>query len=415
LKLSVIIVNYNVKYFLEQCLFSVLKASRNIETEVFVVDNNSSDGSREYLEPRFPQVNFTWNESNAGFAKANNQALAHAKGDFILFLNPDTILPEDCFEKSIAFLDENKDVGALGVHMIDGSGKFLKESKRAFPSPATSFYKLAGLAQLFPRSRTFARYYLGNLSEKEDHEIDVLAGAYMMMTREALDKTGGFDERFFMYGEDVDLSYRIQKAGFKNFYFAGTTIIHFKGESTQKGSLNYVRLFYKAMSLFVKKHYPGGRARFYNFFIQTAIWFRAIISALGSIFRHINSTHPAEVVQQTAVVSNPEDFSFVSGLLQKKGLPEKYLHWVNSETLAKEGPGQLSEALSRNDIREVIFCGGEPGFKEIISIIQELPGELSNKFHASGSSSIVGSNSKNCGGDYIADENNLVKPSSQSV
>jgi GT2 family glycosyltransferase len=183
LQLSVIIVNYNVKYFLEQCLCSVLKACKNIEAEIIVVDNNSTDGSREFLSPQFNSVKFIWNADNTGFAKANNQALQQASGTYILFLNPDTIVPEDCFTKCIHFFQSHSEAGALGIRMIDGTGKFLKESKRAFPSPLTSLYKLSGLTKLFPHSKTFARYHLGHLSEKETHEVDVLAGAYMMIPK----------------------------------------------------------------------------------------------------------------------------------------------------------------------------------------------------------------------------------------
>ena len=287
MQLSVIIVNYNVKYFLEQCLFSVLKACRNIEAEVIVVDNNSTDGSRELLEVKFPSVYFTWHPANTGFAKANNLALASAKGEYILFLNPDTIVPEDCFEKCVAFLQSQPQAGALGIKMIDGSGKFLKESKRAFPSPLTSLYKLSGLAKLFPHSKIVARYHLGHLSAAETHEVDVLAGAFMMIPRKVLQEVGSFDETFFMYGEDVDLSYRIQKAGYKNYYFAQSTIIHFKGESTKKGSLNYVRLFYSAMSLFVKKHYSGTKAGVFNVLIQTGILLRAILAFAGKLLQKI--------------------------------------------------------------------------------------------------------------------------------
>jgi len=296
LQLSVIIVNYNVKYFLEQCLYSVQKACLGIEAEIIVTDNSSTDGSREYLEQNFPAVNFIWNSENAGFAKANNLALEKAKGGFILFLNPDTLLSEDSIEKCLQFFAANKIAGAIGIHMIDGSGNFLKESKRAFPSPLTSLFKLSGLARLFPRSATFARYHLGHLSEKENHEVDVLAGAFMIMPKKVLDEIGNFDERFFMYGEDVDLSYRIQKAGYKNFYLAESTIIHFKGESTKRGSLNYVRLFYKAMSLFVKKHYSGSKAGVFIFLIQTAIIIRAFFSALGKLLNKIGLPIPNDSI-----------------------------------------------------------------------------------------------------------------------
>lgn len=285
--LSIIIVNYNVKHFLEQCLYSVKQAVLSIGAEVIVIDNRSTDHSLEYLQPLFPDVLFIANTSNAGFAQACNQGLKLAKGKYILFLNPDTILPEDCLQKSIAFLEARPDAGALGIKMIDGSGNFLRESKRSFPSPLTSFYKLSGLARLFPHSSIFARYHLGNLDEKKDHPVDVLAGAYMMVKKEVLDKTGAFDETFFMYGEDVDLSYRIQQAGYLNYYYAGSSIIHFKGESTRRGSMNYVRMFYNAMSIFVRKHYGGSKAGIFNFFIHIAIWTRAGMSAVARFIRRI--------------------------------------------------------------------------------------------------------------------------------
>ncbi|MBC7872466.1 MAG: glycosyltransferase, partial [Ferruginibacter sp.] len=287
MELSVIIVNYNVKHFLEQCLYSVEKAVGTLEAEIIVVDNNSADNSMEYLRPKFPGVQFIANKENLGFAKGCNQGWHAAKGRFVLFLNPDTILPEDCFQKCLSFFESDPGTGALGIKMVDGSGRFLKESKRAFPSPMTSLYKLFGLSKLFPRSKTFSRYHLGHLDENENNEVDVLAGAFMMIKREVLDKIGGFDETFFMYGEDVDLSYRIQKAGYKNYYFAGGSIIHFKGESTRKGTMNYVRMFYNAMSIFVRKHYGGGRAGIFIFLIQVAIWFKAALTATGNFIRRI--------------------------------------------------------------------------------------------------------------------------------
>ena len=281
--LSIIIVNYNVKYFLEQCLRSVEKAIVDIEAEVIVVDNNSSDGSIGYLQPKFPFVRFIINKENVGFAKANNQALPHCTGDHILYLNPDTIIPEDCLGKCIAFFEENSDCGALGIKMIDGSGTFLPESKRGFPSPVASFFKLTGLSDIFPRSRLFNQYSLGYLSPFSNHVVDVLAGAFLMVRRDILEITKGFDEAFFMYGEDIDLSYRVQQLGYNNYYLADSTILHFKGESTKKGSLNYVKMFYSAMSIFVHKHYSGNKARIFNLFIHGAIFFRAVISLLKAV------------------------------------------------------------------------------------------------------------------------------------
>lgn len=280
--LSVIIVNYNIKYFLEQCLHSVMNASAVLKAEVLVVDNASSDKSVEYLQKVFPSVQFIASDKNLGFGKASNLAYQKSKGRYILFLNPDTLVAEDCFAKCMAFMDVHCRAGALGIRMIDGSGKFLPESKRSFPSASTAFFKLVGLSALFPKSKFFNKYALGYLDEHRNHIVDVLAGAFMMVRKEVLDKIGAFDEAFFMYGEDIDLSYRIQKAGYENWYFAGSSIIHFKGESTKKGSLNYVKMFYHAMSVFVKKHYHGSRAKIFVFFIQAAIWIRAFFSWLGS-------------------------------------------------------------------------------------------------------------------------------------
>ena len=272
---------------MEQCLYTVVRATKNIETEIIVVDNNSSDGSFAFFQDRFAEVHFEWNSTNIGFARANNQAITLATGDYVLFLNPDTLVPEDCFEKCISFIKKHGDSIALGTRMVDGSGRFLKESKRAFPDPLTSLYKLTGLARLFPRSKMFGRYHLGHLPEHEEHPVDVLAGAFMMMPQRILDEVKGFDEDFFMYGEDIDLSYRVQKSGYRNFYFPQTTIVHFKGESTRKGSLNYVKIFYRAMMIFVNKHYGGPRAGVYRFLIHTAIFFRGAMAAVSRFLRWV--------------------------------------------------------------------------------------------------------------------------------
>ncbi len=278
MKLSVIIVNYNVKHFLEQCLISVRAGFQRIDGEVIVVDNNSVDGSLEMLRSKFPEIKIISNKKNLGFAKANNQAIKIAKGEFILLLNPDTVVEGDTFDKVIGFMEHQPEAGGLGVKMVDGSGKFLPESKRGLPTPTTAFYKIFGLTALFPHSKKFSGYYMGYLDENQIHDVDVLAGAFMMMRKELLDKIGLLDESFFMYGEDIDLSYRITKAGYKNFYFPETRIIHYKGESTKKGSINYVVMFYKAMLIFVKKHYTGKKAKLLTLFIRISIYFRAILA-----------------------------------------------------------------------------------------------------------------------------------------
>lgn len=296
MQLSIIIVNYNVQYFLEQCLLSVRKAVAQVSSleggrggekgvEIYVVDNNSVDGSVAMVREKFPEVKLIANQENTGFAVANNQAIRQSSGKYVLLLNPDTVVREDTFRKCLEFMEAHPEAGGLGVKMIDGSGKFLPESKRGFPSPFVAFSKTFGLSALFPKSKTFNRYHLGFLSENETHEVDVLAGAFMLMRREALDKVGLLDEAFFMYGEDIDLSYRIVKGGYKNYYFADTTIIHYKGESTKKGSLNYVRTFYQAMIIFAKKHFTGRQAKLYITMIYGAIWLRAGMTLVSNFFR----------------------------------------------------------------------------------------------------------------------------------
>ena len=277
MKLSIIIVNYNVRYFLEQCLTSVKRATANIDAEIFVVDNESKDNSVEMVQLLFPEVIIIANKKNVGFSKANNQAISIAKGEYILLLNPDTVVEEDTFEKCIAFMDKTPDAGGLGVKMIDGSGVFLPESKRGLPTPSVSFYKIFGLSNLFPKSKVFSKYHLGYLDTNQTNEIEILSGAYMWMRKSVLDKIGYLDESFFMYGEDIDLSYRILKAGYKNYYFPESKIIHYKGESTKKGSINYVFVFYNAMIIFSKKHFAQ-KAKAFSFFINIAIYLRAFMA-----------------------------------------------------------------------------------------------------------------------------------------
>jgi GT2 family glycosyltransferase len=526
LQLSVIIVNYNVKYFLEQCLHSLEKAIKNLQVEVWVVDNASTDDSVTFVQQNFPWVNIIANQTNVGFAKANNQALFKSSGDYILFLNPDTLLPEDCLINCYTFLQQHTDAGSLGIRMIDGSGKFLPESKRSFPSPVTSFFKLVGLNAMFPSSRVFGKYSLGYLDEHANHEVDVLAGAFIMAKREILLRLNGFDETFFMYGEDVDLSYRIQKSAYKNFYFSGSCIIHFKGESTKKGSLNYVRMFYNAMSIFVRKHYGGSKARLFNFFIQLAIVLRGAFSAVAhflgrlglplfdaliifgsfklvnniwiAFVRHGNNFIPklvnislpgftlvfliaatlagiydrkykpakafyaalvATVVMLAVYSLLPEQYRFSRGVILFGGLMALLLitfsrwllqkgGWVDDDdettrhgqTLIVGAVDEFNEVkrlltqaslagrimgrvavngkkedaiasldqlpvLSNSlDIREIIFCVGYLSYKSIIQHVQQLPAGIAVRFHAAGSVSIVGSDSKDTSGEYVSVE-----------
>ncbi|WP_426061555.1 glycosyltransferase [Hymenobacter sp. B1770] len=276
-KLSVVIVNYNVCYFLEQALLSVRRAVEKLgqPVEVFVVDNNSVDGSVAMVKDRFPEVFLIANRDNPGFSKANNQALRRASGQYQLLLNPDTVVEEDTFRACCEFMDAHPNCGGLGVKMLDGQGQFLPESKRALPTPAVAFYKMFGLAKLMPKSRTFGRYHLGFLSPEETHEVEVLSGAFMLLRRDALDQIGLLDEDYFMYGEDIDLSYRLTRGGWKNYYFPGARIIHYKGESTKRTSVNFVFVFYRAMVIFARKHFAPGRAGLFSLLINAAIWLRA--------------------------------------------------------------------------------------------------------------------------------------------
>jgi GT2 family glycosyltransferase len=512
----------------------VQKALKDLSGEIIVVDNCSADKSMEYLVPKFPGVRFIANHENLGFAKACNQGLKEASGQYILFLNPDTIVPEDCFGLCITFMEQHPDAGALGIKMVDGSGRFLKESKRAFPSPPTSLYKLFGLSKLFPRSRVFSRYHLGHLDENENNEIDVLAGAFMLVKKEVLDKVGSFDETFFMYGEDVDLSYRIQKAACtqtgghcKNYYFAKSSIIHFKGESTRKGSMNYVRMFYNAMSIFVHKHYGGNRAGLFSLLIHMAIWFRAALTAISNFVRRIglplidagliflsfwimksiwsqyirsdiqydrkllliafpaytlfylitayyaglydrwykrselvrssiiativllaayallpeqyrfsraiilfgamlafamistlrwmliktnvlNSNDDKEVLLSTVIAGTEPEYEQVLLLLKEAGQHQRVLGRLATD------PGDLSaigywknipQLLSSVPFKEIIFCAGTVSFASIIEQIKQLPHGVVAKIHTAGSSSIVGSDSKDTSGEAVSKEN----------
>lgn len=383
-----------------------------MEGEIIVIDNHSGDGSSEFFKNRFPSVTFLWNETNSGYAKANNQALKIARGAYILFLNPDTIIPEDCLEKSIDFIRSNKDEVALGIKMIDGSGHFLKESKRAFPSPITSFYKLAGLSHLFPHSKTFAKYHLGNLSENKNNEVDVLAGAFMMIPKNILENTGGFDEDFFMYGEDIDLSYRIQQAGFKNFYFAESCILHFKGESTKKDSVNYVKMFYNAMSIFVKKHYGSKKAGLYSFFLHTAIFLRGSLSAIsktGKKLLGIKATDhfinkPAKVV----IAASESEFEEAKKILQMAAADKLVLGRIETDNILSADTiasfRNLTNVFTFSDADEIIFCEGQLSFKQIISAMQKVPKNVAIKIFAKKSHAIIGSDDKNVAGDVILKE-----------
>jgi GT2 family glycosyltransferase len=393
MELSIIIVNYNVKYFLEQCLLSVIKACGATDTEILVVDNNSTDGSREYLSAKFPSVKFYWNKENPGFGRANNSMLSEATGDYILFLNPDTIVPEDCFTKCISFFRTHTDCGALGVRMTDGSGNFLPESKRSLPAPLSGLYKITGLAKLFPQSKTFASYYDGSLPEKENNKAKILSGAFMMLSRKAIEATNGFDEDFFMYGEDIDLSYRVMKSGFHNYYLGEVTIIHFKGESTQKKSAHYAKHFYGAMKLFVDKHYRK------NVLKKTAMHFAISSGRLGAIIKQKLFPQAFDKDQEMKgsilVVAAATQISIIQKLLNR---PSQMVILTDEKVSTEE----ILQTASEKNCSAILFCEGKINNKFIIDFVQAQPGKYQYLFYENGAQSIVGSSNKNTNGFVAA-------------
>lgn len=288
LKLSVIIVNYNVKYYLDQCIRSVLRAFEEMNTpaEIIVVDNHSADGSVDYLEQRYPQklfpmVRFVRSAHNLGFACANNIAIRQSRGEYVLLLNPDTIVGEDALKASVDFMDVHEDAGAVGVRMLGAQGRRAMESRRGLPTPMVSFFKMLGFCNRWPHHRLFGKYYMGYLPWDEPSQIEVVSGAYCMLRRKALDEVGLLDEDFFMYGEDIDLSYRVLKGGYHNYYLP-VDILHYKGESTQKSSFRYVHVFYEAMLIFFRKHYSG-MTFLLSLPIKTAIYAKALMALVGML------------------------------------------------------------------------------------------------------------------------------------
>lgn len=281
MELSVIIVSFNVKKFLEQCLFSVRSATEKTECEIFVIDNNSEDESADMVKREFPEVNLIANNANTGFSAANNQAIRKSTGRFVLLLNPDTIVEKDTLLKCINFMNVHPDAGALGVRMVDGEGNYLPESKRALPTPQTAFFKTLGLSFLFPGSGIINRYYLPHIKIMETSLTEVISGAFMFLRREALNKSGLLDEDFFMYGEDIDMSYRLLQTGYHNYYFPGTEIIHFKGKSTPRNNYRDVLNFYTAMRVYIRKRSAEGSYGSFPFILIAATWLRELPALLN--------------------------------------------------------------------------------------------------------------------------------------
>ena len=368
--LSVVIVNYNVKHYLEQCLHSVFATQGVKEMEVFVVDNCSTDGSIDYLHERYPQVRYIVNDENVGFARANNRAIREATGRYVLLLNPDTIVTSHTFADCLALLDARNEVGALGTCMLRTDGSFALESRRGLPTPFVAFCKMSGLTRLFPRSRVFGRYYMRYLDEREVNDIEVISGAFMMMRRDALDQAGLLDETFFMYGEDIDLSYRLLKAGYTNCYLP-TPILHYKGESTEKSSFRYVYTFYRAMQLFFNKHY-----RHYGLLISlpisAAIWVRSAFAFLGNKVRHGRRESTLARTYCCAVVGSEEMFVRMRELLDRHYPSGKHVFISGTEQTLPEGHLSCPDEWQHCDM--VVYDTGSYSYDAILRNLAATPG-----------------------------------------
>ena len=334
LKLSVIIVNYNVKYYLDQCIRSVLRAFVLMHTpaEIIVVDNHSADGSVDYLEKRYPQmlypmVRFVRSAHNLGFARANNIAIRQSRGEYVLLLNPDTIVGEDALKASVDFMDAHEDAGAVGVRMLGAQGRRAMESRRGLPTPMVSFFKMLGFCNRWPHHRLFGKYYMGYLPWDEPSQIEVVSGAYCMLRRKALDEVGLLDEDFFMYGEDIDLSYRVLKGGYHNYYMP-VDILHYKGESTQKSSFRYVHVFYEAMLIFFRKHYSG-MTFLLSLPIKTAIYAKALMALVGMLSERMRKSlgffaPSAEGAQHYVFVGSQEMQDACRDIARRLGLDAEF-------------------------------------------------------------------------------------------
>lgn len=345
IKVSVVIVSYNCLDFLRLCLNSLLWKNHN-NMELIVVDNNSSDGTVSVLKDEFPELRLIANDYNAGFGKACNQGIKIAGGHYLLMLNPDTFVPEDLTSKIISFMDKHERCGAMGAYMMDAKGKFLPESKRGMPTPFRSFCRFSGLSALFPSSAYFAGYYAGNIPKDKVAEVEILSGAFMVLRRDALAETGGFDEDFFMYGEDIDLSWRIHKAGWLTYYNPDIRIVHFKGESGDKDPA-YVKVFYEAMQIFYRKHFGQHQNKFARFFIKSVIHLMTVLSSLKSkLSRRKGRDEEYPVSEDSYIFSEDYVAAEHAGKLLFSG---KLLPWSDLE------PQRLNEPL-RNCILDISSC-----------------------------------------------------------
>jgi GT2 family glycosyltransferase len=387
MKLSVIIVNYNVRYFLELCLLSVQDASVELDSEIIVVDNNSSDDSCKMVIKKFPNVILLENKENYGFSKANNQGVEKAIGEYVLILNPDTVVAKDTFTKAIKFAKSRNNFGALGAKLIGGNGQFLSESKRGIPTPLVSMYKLTGIT-----SRKTGKYYAGHLKENETGVVEILVGAFMLMTRNVYHEVNGFDESYFMYGEDIDLSYKILNKGYKNYYFANTEVIHYKGESTIRDAKRLSH-FHKAMEIFYREHFK------LNLFYDCVMNLGLNIWYLLKAVQKEKKIKPS--IMPSSVIYFGKDAATYSNLKKMLGSKVKLLQFSDLEAIES-----LEKFAQSNNMQEIIFDNNTIEFDQIIKSISSLKNKgLSFKIHPRNTSYIIGSNtSKSKGAIFVFED-----------
>lgn len=384
MQLSVIILNYNVRYFLEQCVLSVQEAILDLDAEIIVIDNNSSDDSCLMMKTRFPGIKLIENKENFGFPKGNNIGVEEARGTYVCILNPDTVVAEDTFKKILAFAEEKQNLGIIGCKLIDGTGSFLPESKRGIPTPWVAFTKIFGLYKIFPDSKLFNQYYAQHLKENQTGKVEILVGAFMFMERELYLDLNGFDEDCFMYADDIDLSYRALLKKKDNYYFHETTVLHYKGESTVKDEL-YMKRFQDAMNFFYQKHFK--KSFFFSLFIRLGTWF----------------------------------FSFVKmfqGKPRLKPVPETFIFYSENEILAEKMASNFKNKVSFLDLKkeklvnsfpilkgrrtEIILDNQYVSFKKCINIIETLKDKnITFKIFPKRTSFVIGSDSRNDRGQIV--------------
>jgi GT2 family glycosyltransferase len=384
MQLSVVILNYNVRYFLELCVLSVQDALKDIDAEIIIVDNNSSDGSCEMVKNHFPDIKLLENSENVGFPKGNNIGVAVAKGEYVCILNPDTVVAEDTFKKVLAFAKEQRELGIVGVKLIDGCGSFLPESKRGVPTPFVAFTKMAGLYKMFPNSKLFGKYYAQHLHKDQSGEVEILVGAFMVLKRKLYQDLKGFDENCFMYSDDIDLSYRATLLGKTNFYFAETAVIHFKGESTVKDGV-YMQRFQEAMQFFYKKHFKV--SVLFSIFMKVGIFLFALKKKLEG-----KQKSKREIASWHLYSKNEDVAERLSKLEHKKVI----FHDLKTEKMV------ISSSEINDGSAQIVIDTHDVLFKECIAFMESVKNKgLTFRILPKSTNFLIGSDNSNERGEII--------------